>query len=239
MVDQARDIFDIIAEEEIDAFDSAEAEDNAIANIKKQLDDVLKKFDSTRRTVEGNKFKDELKTFIKEELSKIKPIQNVIEKTIEKKIIEPEYIHVKPKIIEAPPAPPQIIREVRVEVEAKDTKKYVEVSKYLDLLVRFAKLEEKLKETRRMAESPIIVDHGGSGVIGIPPPEPNPDGYVLKVFKGKAVWGQGAGSSSSDVYTTSNVTTTRNLDPTTSTIDDLYNVVASLIQSLQGAGIIQ
>lgn len=44
---------------------------------------------------------------------------------------------------------------------------------------------------------------------------------------------------SPDAYTTANVTTTRALDPTTSTIDDLYNVLASLIVSLKGAGILQ
>jgi len=241
MVNTAQDIFDKLADEEIDAFDAVEAEDDAIANIKKQLDEALKKFDATRRTLENNKFKDELKNFIRTEIAKIKPIQNVIEKTVEKKIIEPRYL--EPKVIEAPPPPPQIIKEVRVEVEKKDPRKYVEESKYLDLLVRFQKLEEQLKETRRMAESPIVVDHGGPGVIGIPPPEPNPEGYVLTVNKGKAKWSAATGGSvsitpSTDVYTVNGKVTDRDFNVGDTTVDELAAVLGSLISSLQGTGII-
>lgn len=42
-----------------------------------------------------------------------------------------------------------------------------------------------------------------------------------------------------DSYTTSNVTPTFTLDPTTSTIDDLYNVVGTIIRTLQGSSLIR
>lgn len=233
----ARNIFDQLAEEDYGVFDAIEQETSSIDRIKSELSALLDSFDQKDRKAANGKITDEVKSFIQAEIAKIKPVQSVIEKTIQT-VIRPKVFHVEPKIIEAPP---QIIKEVRVEVqtEKKDTRKYVEESKYLDLLVKVSRLENQLKETRRMAESPIVV--GGPGVIGIPPPEPNPDNYVLTVAQGKAKWkpSTGSGGSSSDVYTTSNVTTKRTLDPTTSTIDDLYNTVASLIVSLQGAGIIQ
>lgn len=241
------DIFDLVANEP-DVFDDAEStEDLAIQSIKEQLDTVLKKFDEQKRKKENLKITQEIKDFIREQVSKIKPVQNVIEKTFETTVVEPKIVHVQPRIIEAPPAPPpppQIIKEVRVEVpvEKKDTRKYVEESKYLDLLVKVSKLENQLKETQRMAESPIVMP-GGSGVIGIPAPEPKPAGYVLTVnSNGKAEWKAstgGGGGTSSDIYTPTNVTTDRSFDATNTSLDEISNVLGSLIASLQGAGIIQ
>lgn len=49
----------------------------------------------------------------------------------------------------------------------------------------------------------------------------------------------GGGGSSPDVYTPNNVTTTRTYDATLTSLDEIANVLGSLIQSLQGAGIIQ
>jgi HEPN domain-containing protein len=139
------------------------------------------------------------------------------------------------------PIPEKVIERETKIIEKKTDTKYVEESKYLDLLVKISKLESQLKETRRMAESPIVIDHGGPGVIGIPPPEPNPDGYLLTVNKGKAVWAtaSASGGVSPDVYTVSNVTTDRSYDATDTSLDEISMVLGSLIQSLQNAGIIQ
>lgn len=187
------DIFDQLAVDESDIFDDVSQEENSIESIRSEVAKALDQIDSRERKKEKKQITNELKAFIMDEIAKIRPKQNVIERTIQTKVIEPKVFHVEPKVIEAPPPPPQIIREIRVEVEKKDTKKYVEESKYLDLLIKISKLENQLKETRRIAESPIVAP-GGAGVIGIPPPEPNPEGYVLTVNKSKAVWAASTGS---------------------------------------------
>lgn len=230
-----KDIFDQLEEEEIDAFDSVESEDDAISNIKAQLNDALKKFDATRRTLENNKFKEELKSFIEKEVAKIKPIQNVIEKTIEKKQVV-QNVHVP---IAMPAPKPEIIKEIKViekEVLRDDGKKYVEEK-------TIEELKSEIDEMKKRISSSELQKIWPNMRMGkIIPSLSNQEGKVLSNTGNKLVWvtaGTGGGGTSSDVYSTSNVTTTRNLDPTTSSIDDLYNVLASLIQSLQGAGIIQ
>lgn len=238
MVTKTLDIFDEVADSE-DLFDVTDTtEEDSIKKIKSEISSVLDRFDNTERKAEKALLTSELKALIKEEIAKIKPVQNIIERQVEQ-IIKHEQVpvHLEPKIIQAPPPPPQIIKEVRVEVqtEKKDTTKYVELSKYQDLLIKFGKLEAQLKETRRMAESPIVV--GGSGVIGIPPPEPNPDGYVLTVSKGKAAWKVstgGGGGLTPGTFSISNNTPEYTFDPTASTVDSLYQIVATLIRTLQG-----
>lgn len=225
------DIFDLIAPD-ADVFDDVEQEDSSVENIKSQVTALLEKFDSKDRKNENRKLSDEIKEFIRDEVAKIKPKQNVIEHTIEKRIIEPKVFHVEPKVIEAPP---QIIKEVRVEVqtEKKDATKYVEESKYLDLLVKVSKLEKQLQETKRMAESPIIVGGpGGPGVIGIPPPEPH-EGKVLTVVNRKASWAASAGGASISGYTINNPTTLKTIDLSSFTLDELGQIVGTLIGELQ------
>lgn len=236
-----QDIFDMIEEQDKedkpDILDEIEAEDSAVENLKEQVGKLLEQFDAKDRKKERTVLTDDVKAFIQSEIAKIKPRQNVIERILQTKVIEPKVFHVEPKIIEAPPPPPQIIKELRVEVqvEKKDKTKYVEESKYLDLLTRFSKLERKLEETQRMAESPIFVG-GGSGVIGIPPPEPNPAGYVLTVNSDrKAQWkaatgGTGAGLSG---YTVNNQSELKTFDVTDTSLDELARVVGSIITDLQ------
>lgn len=225
------DIFDrLTQEQDEDIFGEIEKEDSAVENLKNTMTAVLEKFDSKDRKNENRKLSDEMKEFIREEIAKIKPKQNVIERTIEKKVIQPEVVHLEPRIVEAPP---QIIKEVRVEVEKKDHRKYVEESKYLDLLVKVSKLEKQLQETRRMAESPIIVGGpGGPGVIGIPPPEPH-EGKVLTVVNRKASWAASAGGASISGYTINNPTTLKTIDLSSFTLDELGQIVGTLIGELQ------
>ncbi len=230
-----KDIFDLVEEQDKpDIFQEIESEDSAVENIKGQMADLLERFDSKDRKNENRKLSEEMKAFIRDEVAKIKPKQNVIERTIQTKIIEPKVFHVEPKVVEAPP---QIIKEVRVEVqtEKKDKTKYVEESKYLDLLVKISKLEGQIREAKKMAEQPLFIP-GGPGVIGIPAPEPNPVGYVLTVnSERKAQWkaATGGGGASITGYTINNPTTLKTIDLSDFTLDELGQILGSLITDLQ------
>lgn len=229
------DIFDKIAP---DIFDSLEAEDSSVEKLKSQLSDVLGQFDDKTRKKEHAKLKAEFEKTLKEEISKIKPVQHVVERVIEKQV-KPVPVHLEPRIIQAPPAPPQIIRqvkEIRVEVPKPDTRKLVEEKDLKGFKETIANLEQEIKSLKEVL--PFL--HGGSGVIGIPPPEGSPDNNVLTVSGGKAVWKKSSsGGSSSDAYTPTNVVTDRSYDASSTTLNEIANVLGSLIASLQGAGIIQ
>lgn len=165
----------------------------------------------------------EITSLIKAEVSKIKP-RNV-ERIIET-VIQP--IHVEPKIVEAPP---QIIKEVRVEVQ-KDNRNLVEKNQVTELEKHVSKLEKDLKETKEIAEQPIFLP-SGPGVIGIPAPEPNPEGYVLTVNSNrKAEWKAASGGSSVSGYTINDLTTLKNL-PADASLDDIRQVLGTLITELQ------
>lgn len=232
------DIFDTLELEDEKPLELVEDDKEEVDSIKSTLskiqDELAKK--EAKRQDFNKRLTSEIKSFIQEEVSKVQIKQEVVEKIIETRV-EPKPIHIEPRIIQAPPAPPQIIKEVRVEVQKeapKDTRKLVELSAFNDLLVKIAKLEHQLKETRRMAESPIVV--GGPGVIGIPPPEGNPEGYVLTVSETKAKWkvATGTGGITPGTFSISNNTPTYSFDATDSTVDSLYQIVATLIRVLQG-----
>lgn len=231
------DIFDLIAPDQEDEIDRVESEDSAVEKIKKDFSALLERFDARERRTQNTRLTEEVKDFLREEIAKIKPIQRVIEKKV-------ETVHVEPRVIQAPAAPPQIIKEVRVEVqtEKKDTRDLVEMSALTALQEKISELEEQLRKVKWMAESPLVIPGGpgGPGVIGIPPPEGN-DGKVLTVVNRKAVWATatGGGGSSADAYTPSNVTSDRSFDADDTSLDELADVLGSLIVSLQGAGIIQ
>lgn len=72
---------------------------------------------------------------------------------------------------------------------------------------------------------------------------PNPTGHAGQVLTTDGTWSgiswaAASGGSSPDVYTVSNLTTTRAFDATSTSMDELANVLGSLIVSLQGAGIL-
>lgn len=202
---KTQDIFDIISPDETEEIKvDALIDDGSSDDLKKKLVDIQKEIiDREKKKKESNdKLISSLKNFIKSEISKIEIKQNVVERVVEKQPII-KNIHVPfPVSVPATP-PPQIIKETRVEVPVQ---KVIEVSKkeiYADqklvdeLKKEIETLKKDLEETRRMAESPIVTP-SGSGVIGIPPPEPNPDGHVLTVSKGKAIWQASSGGSGSD-----------------------------------------
>jgi hypothetical protein len=236
MTAQKKDLFDIISPDS-DVFDGIEQEESSIERLKKEMVSTLEKFDTKERKEQNRRLSEEMKDFIRGEIAKIKPVQNVIEKTIQTKI-ESVPVHIEPKVVVAPP---QIIKEVRVEVPKKDDRQLVELAQLKALKDEIEALRTELKETRRRADSPVVLP-GGSGVIGIPPPEAGADGQVLTISNRKAAWKAatgGGGGTSSDAYTPTNVTTDRAFDATDTSLDELANVVGSLIASLQGAGIIQ
>lgn len=232
------DIFDRIADEEesVDVFDEVDQEDSSIDNIKNVVNDLLSQFDDQQRKKENRKITEQVKALLKEEIAKIKPVQKVIEKTLEKETVRNVQVpvHVEPKIIQAPPAPPQIIKEVRVEVQKEkpiDLSGYAENRTVNELKTEIADLKLKLKNLAEML--PMI---GGSGVIGIPPPEGNPDAYVLTIDSGKAKWkvATGSGGLTPGTFTITNNIEKYSFDATTSDIDTLYQVLATLIRKLQG-----
>ena len=213
------DIFDTITLDDEKPLDLSENDSGEVDSIKSTLSKIEKQLsDKEEKRQQFNKrLTDQIKALIQAEVAKVQIKQEVIEKVIETRI-EPKPIHIAPRIIEAPPAPPappQIIREIRVEVpvEKKDTTKYAELSAFQDLLVKISKLEHQLRETRRMAESPIVM--GGSGVIGIPPPEPSTVGYVLTVNQNKkAEWQESTGGGGLQVEGTPTINQTIIFDGT-------------------------
>lgn len=91
------------------------------------------------------------------------------------------------------------------------------------------------------------LDESGPLFVPAPPVIPNwsdkADGVVLSKQGSQLKWvaqtGGSGGGTSSDAYTPTNVTTDRSFDANNTSLDELSDVVGSLIASLQGAGIIQ
>ncbi len=216
-----RDLFDIISPDP-DVFDRIAAEPPP----EDIFDRVQAKIASMPEVPEN------VKDLIKEEIEKLKPKERVIERVIEKKVIHPYPVHIEPKVVQAPPAPPQIVKEVRIEVLKPDTRQLVEQPEVDALKKKIADLEKKLSEVRKMADHPIVI-HGGPGVIGIPAPEPNPEGYVLTVNGDrKAQWKESAGGASISGYTVNDLTTLKNL-PADASLDELRQVLGTLLTELQ------
>ena len=218
-----KDLFDQFVEE-LDAEDpfkqTKSSEEESISTIKSQLVDLLSKFDEKDRQKQNEKIKADFADTIKRELAKIKPVQNIIEKTVVRDV----PVHLEPKVVKSPP---QIIKEVRVEVQKEN-----------DSIPEFKKqLEEFKRKFDEIEKALMFSTRGGSGVIGIPPPEGNPNNYVLTIVNGKPKWAVatgGSGGLTPGTFSVTNNTPVFTFDPTTSTIDTLYQTVATLIRKLQG-----
>lgn len=206
---------------EVDLFDEIELED-IFDSI--QLEDT---FDVIKPTndLTNVELVSEIKDFVKDEIKKAKPV------TIE--VIR--NVHVPSP---TPPPPPQpvkeIVREViiREEKPKKEAKTYAEKEEIERLNSEISDLKKELAKTREVAERPIFVP-GGPGVIGIPPPEPNPTGHVLTVNGDrKAEWKEASGGSSISGYTINDATTLKNL-PADASLDDIRQVLGTLLAELQ------
>lgn len=218
-----KDIFDQVEEEM--------KEEAMLSNLERGLSSLLGKYADKERKTQDQKITDDVTNLVKAEIQKIKPTQKVIERTVHVPVPQPPQ-KIKEIVREI------VVREVAKE-EKKDDRKYVEEKTVESLKKEVQLLKAKLDEVNNAL---MFSSMGGSGVIGIPPPEGNPDNYVLTISKGKAQWKVatgGSGGSSSDVYTPSNVSTDRSYDATNTSLDEIANVLGSLIASLQGAGIIQ
>jgi len=155
---------------------------------------------------------DEIKALISSQIvSEIATVSKGLKPKIETKIIE-KTIKMPEKVIvkELVDNSAQIIKEAEKKIKKA--------------------LEEYEKSGRGMY--PIVVpgpiaDQTGNG------------GKVLSTDGRLTKWITSTGSTSSDVYTLTNVTTTRSFDATLTSLDELASVLGSLIQSLQGAGIIK
>jgi hypothetical protein len=175
-------------------FTDIQTERTSVEKIKDEFLKTLEKLDRKEQRQHQAQLTDELKEFIRAEVAKIKPKQNVIERQVEQIVKHVQVpVHLEPKIVERPV---QTIKEIRVEVPAKDTRKLVEESALVDLQKKIDALQKEVKEAREIAEQPIFAP-GGSGVIGIPPPETGADGQVLTVSNRKAAWKDAAASSGS------------------------------------------
>lgn len=206
MVNAARDIFDDLD----DIFDEIASELKEEPEPKKS--DI---FDDTA----------DITSLVKAEMAKVKPtVQKVIER-----VVQPYPVHLEPKIVETK-APPQIVKEVRVEVEKKDKHLEAAIEK---LEAKIADLQKELEKTKEMADHPIVI-HGGPGVIGIPAPEPNPVGHVLTINDNKkAEWKAGGGGASISGYTVNNSDPLKTFDVADTSLDELARVVGTLLSELQ------
>lgn len=247
------DIFDRVSDR--DVFRRVEDEDLAVDNVSKNVSSILSQLDlksdsgeSDKRVMEAFKslvkemktrernketesLKSQIQELIRAEIAKIKPVQNVIEKQLETIVKHVEVpIHI-------PPPPPQqtIIKEkpqiIERVIEAPKGK-YVEASVVDELKKEIESLKKQLKETDEMARMPSFIP-GGSGVIGIPPPEGN-DGKTLKVSGNKAQWVtvSASGGASISGYTVNDATERKELASDAS-LDEIRQVLGTLLTELQ------
>ena len=126
----------------------------------------------------------------------------------------------------------ETVKEVRVEVQ-KDGRDLVTRAEFDALKKENATLKKELEETDRRARSPIVLP-GGSGVIGIPPPEAAAVDDVLTVGSDKkAKWKAGGGGSGLSGYTITAFTELKTFDPANTSLDEVARVLASAIEDLQ------
>lgn len=158
-------------------------------------------------------------------------LQEIIDETVRARVEEEVKKAVAAIKLPEPKEPKaQIIKEVRVEVPSKDTRELVEKSALDAALKKIAELEKEGKETRRIAETPPFMP-GGSGVIGIPPPEGN-EGKTLKVSGNKAAWVSGGSGGGLSGYTVNNHNELKTFDVNDTSLDEVARILGSIITDL-------
>lgn len=225
------DIFDVIAPDELEPekpLNLQEEDSDEIASVKATLSNIQNQIrEKERKRQDFNRnLTDQIKALIQAEVAKVKISQNVIEKVIEKKIIEP--VHVEPRVIQAPPAPPQIIKEVRVEVpvEKKDTRQLVEKSHLKELVNQIEEIKKAFEEYK--VKATIYVPRTGF------PKMSGQSGKVLSNDGLKPQWitNTGGGGTSISGYTINDATQLKTL-PSDASLDDIRQVLGTLITELQ------
>lgn len=133
---------------------------------------------------------------------------------------------IKPRTIET-----KTVERV-VEKKIPTPEKVIIKEKYDDAPL-IKKIEAKIKKA--MDEAPLFIP-----APTLIPSQSGQSGKVLSTDGNQPKWvAASSGGASSDAYTVSNVTTDREFDAIDTTVDELANVLGSLITSLKGAGIIQ
>lgn len=134
-----------------------------------------------------------------------------------------------------------IIEKVTKEVptEIKTIVKEIDKDSLNSLFKKINDLQEEIKKSEEKLRSYVISSipiPGGPGVIGIPPPEAASESEVLTVVNKKAKWKavSGSGGLTSGTYSVSNPTSDRTFDADNTTLDELADVVATIISDLGG-----
>lgn len=133
------------------------------------------------------------------------------------------------------PVPKVIEKTIIKQVEKKESVKYAEAS---EIEVLKEKIEELKKLIKKQEDRDIAVQYIGTMI----PNFNGKNGKVLSPVNGQLNWVDQSGggiTASSDAYTPTNVATDRSFDAAETSLDELANVLGSLIASLQGTGIIQ
>lgn len=146
------------------------------------------------------------------------------------KVIKEQLDTLKNDLKPLPNEPSKIIETKIIQTE--------KIIKEIDLGLLEKTIQEKINKYTKSEEerwkniAPIVVPNGIANMEGHGGQVLSTDGRITK-------WIKQTGGQSPDAYIANNVTTTRSYDATLTSLDELASVLGSLIQSLQGAGIIQ
>lgn len=156
----------------------------------------------------------------------------LITKDDAKKMVDFAISNIKPlkqtqKVVER-----QIIKE-----EKKDDTKYAKEESISDLKKQIKELNDQLEKFKEII--PLLASRGGSGVVGLPD-QTGKSGKVLSTNGSAPIWVTAAsGGGSPESYTVSNVTTQRTLNANDTSLDELADVLGSLITDMKAAGMLQ
>jgi len=195
----------------MDVFDKIQKKDIFSRTLKKKLEgDIFERIDAKLPPI--------IRTYVKEEANKNQ--KNLVA------LIRKEVETIPAKVVEVQkPIPP--------------TKDYADLAQIEELRKEIEELKKIIEDLKKVPVSrPQFVGSIGAG--GRFPRMAGHTGEFLSTDGNMAYWTpQTAGGTSSEVYTTSNVTTHRDLNADSTSLNQLADVLASLIVDLQGAGILQ
>lgn len=124
--------------------------------------------------------------------------------------------------------PPQIIKKT---IKQEIIKPIETIRETIKEDGKLKKQLDDLKEELNLLRQAFLV--GGSGVIGLPTLEGN-NGKILQVVNNRPTWATSSSGGLSQTYTVSNVTTTRTFDASNTSLNELANVLGTLIADLKG-----
>lgn len=169
-------------------------------------------------------------------LSLLKELKKEIPKPASKEEILQDFRNEMAQAFKSIKVPAKVIEKTIVEKIAPRIEKETTVVKEIDEETKKT-IVDLADEVKRIKQYLMAI--GGSGVIGIPNPEGN-NGKTLQVEKNQAKWvtassSGGSGFSLPD-YTLSNITTDRAFDADNTSLDELADVLGTLINDLSTGG---